>query len=519
MQIGHFQGNIPSALQTFLTNGQILKTGRNVAQDLKRLEKECKSTKPFIGAVELAALAKEKGAISDARVGLADICAAVLHEKLDKTTAARISTEWDNSELSNEQKEYAALDALASLQIYHRLAQVPTSEKVSDTAIPGTSVSVLQDDGQVIAQGIISLTTSESECRGLRQTKTRARVTIQKVIIPAAILSLHNNVSLGSIDSVPFDILVKYTKLRRCIAVQNQSVQIPLPSTSQTTPAYTAAEQKLLHWLSSPVSLDSNWTEGVDDPSDTGAEEDDMGNAESDRLSLEEGIAEIEKNPSAWPVLIRSRVLMDIWHAMARIKVSKDHGFRRAFARALRDAMLIPDLDDKKRIEAYLNSIGSSWDDVLQFNAKWLWKRCKRTIPPPELLYPLVKEVYFTYGSLLDSKTKKPLFSTQAWKDAKNVLRVIQAGLLSDPPGIPLYFQMGVDKKHGNIPIYRCARGTNNAEGGVHLSGRRHLPISGVSARHASTRLRDFVLMHNLVVCVHAYSFKHIFIFCFRLEP
>jgi hypothetical protein len=301
---------------------------------LKRLEKECKSTKPFVGAVEVAKLAKEKGAISDARIGLADICAAVLHEKLDKTTAVRVSTEWDNSELSSEQKEYAALDALASLKIYHKLAQVPTSEKVSDTAIPGSPVSVLQDDGQVIAQGIISLTTSESTCRGLKQTKTRARVTIQKVIVPAAILPLHNNVSLGSIDSVPFDILVKCTKLRNCMAVQNQSSQpeVPWPSTSQSTPIYTAAQQKLFQWFSSRVSSDLNWTEGVDDPSDTTAEEDDdMGEAQSDRLSLEEGIAllaEIEKNPSAWPTWIRSRVLMDIWHAMARIKVSKEHGFR-----------------------------------------------------------------------------------------------------------------------------------------------------------------------------------------------
>jgi hypothetical protein len=162
---------------------------------------------------------------------------------------------------------------------------------------------------------------------------------------------------------------------------------------------------------------------------------------------------------------------MDVWHAMAQIKVPKNHGFRRSFARALRDAMLIPNLDDRKWIEVYLKSIGSSWDDVLQFNAKWLWKLCKRTIPPPELLYPLATEVYFTYGPLLDSKTNKPLFNPQAWKDAINVLKSIQAGLLSDPPGIPLYFQMGVDKKHGNLPIYQCARGTNNAEGGVHLSG------------------------------------------------
>jgi hypothetical protein len=65
---------------------------------------------------------------------------------------------------------------------------------------------------------------------------------------------------------------------------------------------------------------------------------------------------------------------MDVWHAMAQIKVPKNHGFRRSFSRALRDAMLIPDLDDRKWIEVYLKSIGSSWDDVLQFNAKWLWK-------------------------------------------------------------------------------------------------------------------------------------------------
>jgi hypothetical protein len=162
--------------------------------------------------------------------------------------------------------------------------------------------------------------------------------------------------------------------------------------------------------------------------------------------------------------------------------------------------MLIPDATDKKRISDYLISIGSSWAEMLQFNAKWLWKRCKRIIPPPELLYPLVKEVYTTFGPLLDAKTRKPLFNSRAWKDAGNVLKAIRAGLLSDPPGIPLYFQMGVDKKHANLPIYRCARGTNSAEGGVHHSGRRHLPISGVSARHASSRLRDFVLMHNLVV-------------------
>ena len=157
------------------------------------------------------------------------------------------------------------------------------------------------------------------------------------------------------------------------------------------------------------------------------------------------------------------------------------------------------------RISTYLESISSSWDEVLRFNARWLWKRCKRIIPPPELLYSLVKEVFSSYGPLLDSEKKQPLFNAQAWKDARNVLKVIQSGLLSDPPNIPLYYQIGVDNKHANLPLYRCVRGTNSVEGGVHHSGRRRLPISGVSARHASTRLHDFVLMHNLVVRNNTY--------------
>lgn len=75
-------------------------------------------------------------------------------------------------------------------------------------------------------------------------------------------------------------------------------------------------------------------------------------------------------------------------------------------------------------------------------------------VPPPEQLYPLVKEVYILFGPLVSAKTKKPLFNSHVLEDAGNVLKTIQAGLLSDPPGISLYFQMGVDKKHGNLPIY-----------------------------------------------------------------
>ena len=503
-QISQFKGKLPAALQTFLSNPKILKAGRNVTQDLKCLQNECNSSVPFVGAVELATLAKQKGVIKDAHAGLADICAAVLHARLDKTSPVRLSSNWDALQLTSEQIEYAALDAWASLEIYHKLKQESVAETVLDSAGPGTPVTILQDDGNTIARGVLSLDTSKSACMGINHTTSRARVTIQEILVPGAILRLHN-ISLASLGPAPFDIIVKKNMLwshpvSSATSISHENArQTPFPSGSENQPAI----QQLLEFFSQPISPDSNWTENVDDSDTNNNLDDDIDNAEADRLSLEEGLTllrEIEKNPSAWPATIHSRVLMDIWHAMARIRVSKEHGFRRPFARALHDAMLIPDQTDKSRISDYLISIGSSWEHVLQSKPKWLWKRCKRVVPPPEELYPAVKEVYTVYGPLLDSATKKPLFNTHAWKDASNVLKAIKAGLLSDPPGIALYYQIGVDKNHGNLPLYWCARGTNSAEGGVHNSGRRHLPISGVSARHASARLHDFVLMHNLVV-------------------
>jgi hypothetical protein len=130
----------------------------------------------------------------------------------------------------------------------------------------------------------------------------------------------------------------------------------------------TAAQEKLLWWLSSHVLSDSNWTEGVDDPSDTtGKEQGDMGDPSPDRLNFEEGKAllnEIEKNPSPWPTWIHSQVLMDIWHAMTWIKVSKEHGSDSHLLRLYE--MLCPDLDDKKLTSIQLVPHGMMFSNLMQ---------------------------------------------------------------------------------------------------------------------------------------------------------
>lgn len=182
-------------------------------QDLSRLEKECKSAASFTsGAVELAPLAKSKNAISDARLGLADICAAVLQLWLDKSESARIDSDWDVAALSLEQIRYATCDAMASLQIYQRLSTIISPGPVSNSALPGTLVSVLQDDTQIIANGILSHDVAATHVLGIKVTPTRAKVSIQEILVPGAVLALHK-IPLSSLKTLPSDVLVARSKL------------------------------------------------------------------------------------------------------------------------------------------------------------------------------------------------------------------------------------------------------------------------------------------------------------------
>jgi hypothetical protein len=115
-----------------------------------------------------------------------------------------------------------------------------------------------------------------------------------------------------------------------------------------------------------------------------------------------------------------------------------------------------------------LKTQNSSWEHQIRFNARWLWHHCRWTVPPPDKLFDAVNEVFQLYCPQKDSKTNLPLFNTQAWNDTKNVLKAIKLGLLSDPPGFQLYFQMYIEQKT-NLPILRCHRGTNNPEGAIYI--------------------------------------------------
>lgn len=203
--------------------------------------------------------------------------------------------------------------------------------------------------------------------------------------------------------------------------------------------------------------------------------------------------------------IIRSRVLKDPFHVFNMIYISRTHALRIPFAQALRDAMFIPHPEDKWRVSIWLQTKGLNWDTMLQFRSRWIWKHVRRTIPPPELLYPGIHDVFLKFGPLRDAKTNLPLFSASTWKTTKNILELIRNGYLSDPPGISLYYCIGLDYRAGGLRVWHCIRGTNMTEGGVHTHLRPRMPSRGTSIRHMRACLYDFVLHHNLHVSTKHY--------------
>ncbi len=357
-------GHFPSQLITFLKNPRILKVGRNVKLDLQNLQEESGVTKPFPGGIDVAHLAKQKGIVKNARIGLADLCAKVLKVRLDKDPATRVSPDWDSEELSPEQLCYAALDAWASLRVYEELEKM----KVPGTLIsftPGHDVFLYQEDNNIIAQGHISLHSDYQSFEGINITATRILVEVTKVFIPGAIISTHRKQALSEFGSCPFTVVSLRSRLKTYIpgfsgldtlteepAIHSTPKQSNLIVGSSNNTTLSNAEVSNGEFDQPFASEEENLSAGTDtefgpeqggrsferliidfcdilaSEKEDSSEESDL-DAESVR-KCEEILEELKKIP--WPNDRRSGVLKDIFHVFQMIWIPKSHGLRITFA-------------------------------------------------------------------------------------------------------------------------------------------------------------------------------------------
>ncbi|KAF8057979.1 hypothetical protein FPV67DRAFT_1525179 [Lyophyllum atratum] len=499
---------LPQALKQVLSNPRILKVGRCVTADLKYLQQACGSTTPFLGGVDLGKFAKDRLIVKTAKLGLSDLCASVLHQCLGKNVPERLSASWGDENLSDSHIHYAASDVYASICIYNELSVIPLPAPLSPDAPPRTAVLLFNDDhSRVIARGITS--DAVSCFADINVTPTRCLIEVHEVCIPGAIITTHKKKSLRELGPAPFSLVC----LRSHLRTTTTTLLPPLPA---ALPAIEPAPIVDMDIQVNPIAIsdapsmndEQNFLPAIGalmlDTLGGSAERQPLEHFSMDPGSQELGERILPRDQSnfQWFKLIRTRVPKDPFHLFNMFYISVAHGLRVDFSSALRDALFIPDEADKQRIIVWgaAQNPPQTWDYMLRTKAKWLWRHCKRTIPPPEQLYPLVEGVFRTYGPLKDAKTGLPLFNAAAWGVSKNILDLVRKGHVSDPPGIALYYQIGVDAKAGGLPIYRCIRGTNMTEGGVHTHLRSRLPTSGVSIRHVQSCLLDFILRHNLLV-------------------
>jgi len=212
--------------------------------------------------------------------------------------------------------------------------------------------------------------------------------------------------------------------------------------------------------------------------------------------------------------ILRSRVLGDIWHLMHQFPIPQAHGLRRPFARALRNAFFKYDPEDREILERFFGLKKVTWDQMLRTHPTWVLKRIRRFVPPPEELLPRLAKVLYDFGPLLCAKSRQPVLNDKGWEVSRNVLENVRRAYYSDPPGIQLYYSTGKDKY--GLSIYRCCRGTNAIEGGVHQNVIRWFGAFNAAPDFAVQLLRDYTLYHNLKVCLQYLNWQYL-ILTYRL--
>ena len=329
--------------------------GRGIKNDLKRLQTEGNIKDSFTSFVELAPLAKKCHIAPNARVSLTELSALVLGSKLNKDDAIRVSTEWENINLSQDQIMYIAQDAHASKCIYEKLVQLEKYGNVPQNATPGLPVIIYQEDGQkTIAYGAwSSLNTEENavvDDIALHTSDKLVAIEIQKVSVPGAIIESHKKKALKDFGPPPFVLVCNRKQVHVSVIQEIESDEVVHETVGSDIPMNAMQLDAV-----NPNSTVDTWTDEADlEVHPNSLPETPAQNLEHDPVSTQIGHETLAglRNSMTSPGPICSRVLLDPWHIFDRISIPKTHGLRLQFARAMRDAIFLINKEDRALVEA-----------------------------------------------------------------------------------------------------------------------------------------------------------------------
>lgn len=234
LQVGKLR-TLPHSLSELFADPRFRFTGCGVAGDITRIANSFGRWSPACinedRIVSLGAMAAARGFVARANAGLAHLVWVMLHEHLSKDPSVRCS-KWSRNPLLPEQRMYAALDAVKSLEVYLRLASFPDlTKRILLTEVkPGLKVDVVPSHGSVASMASCAATATVLEDlswappRGTTpslMSKTGRRVVVQvaEVLAPALLVpgvkytSSGEKLSLGDLGQPPFRVALPLTML------------------------------------------------------------------------------------------------------------------------------------------------------------------------------------------------------------------------------------------------------------------------------------------------------------------
>ncbi|KAG2212586.1 hypothetical protein INT47_000562 [Mucor saturninus] len=517
------------SLRTLLLTRSITKIGKSIGGDFKKIQRDFHGDFVCLGSLEISTLCKDKDVVARANLSLADVCKAVLSRQLNKDDCIR-SRNWEEARLSEDQIKYAAADAYVSLEIYEKVNHLPTiGLAIVGEPQVGTFVSAHAGSSKIIlARGSIcskdTVQWNNNNIEGSatiqeRQRKFKKRniavIEITDIMVPATIVNPFSTVHGFETEKCSLEVLkqkcvdngtsikiVIDIKQLRLKSAKPPSTEVPLSSSqnSEDTPVYNSHQTQIIS-DDIPISVELDMV--VDDESEDEERDDEeaydfteQNNSTDVDTLLDLNVDQEENNNDDMSNTLPTRVLIDIFHLMDMIKVSNRHGLSKEFARVLRDAIFLYDEEDKRAVEEYLESVDITWDKAMLIKPDWVLKRVRRYVPSPNVLLPVVDNLFNVYGHIKCTVTGFPLFDRHGWKQAKAVLEAIRKGHVSDPPGISFYYLVKRDSR--GLPVYRCTRGTNSVEGGINQNIIRKFSSFNAGPFLADCALADCRLRHNI---------------------
>ncbi|KAF8451047.1 hypothetical protein L210DRAFT_3640047 [Boletus edulis BED1] len=448
IQRGHI--NLPHSLLAFLWSPFFKKVGNNIGADLKWLYCDCgfaEFSPPFAGSVELDPRAKEHGAAAKWNVSLADL----------------------------EFIDHAVLDIYAISEVHQQLLGLQVAQPITSKSSGGTPVAWLATDGREVAHGIVALERPQA-LNGVNLTSTRVAVTISKIIVPSFLLppslspSKHS-VPLSSFGQPPFDLVSNPHSLRVCLLDHNvakppQALIMPATTTHDahksvvTEPPDSEPQEPVFDNIADKYKEDTDGLDSPEQPLVGSSCDSDAKSALSQVMEPYENLALIPDN------VICTQVILDNWYCHNLFPISHQHGVQWLFFRTLSMAFFLPVLEDKSAVEEVLKKLGTGFDTQLLSRPRWIHAR--------------------------------PLFNVCAWDAAKSVLKNVWLSYYSDPPGVKLYFKMGMDQN--GLTTYHCCRGTNSVKGGVHQNIIHKYDSFNTSPWHGINVILDYTVWHNITI-------------------